>query len=158
MGKNNWWVLYCWWVFPLYYSTLWVWTVWIVSVFIFVGVYSDTFVANVVHYDMLQFIVTSHRSGPNWTNLMELHGQWGDVTMLHAASTMGTTSRYCWWLVGLIRIKTPSMMLGSWMSTPGGGRRWGSVGINFWTKYLTIAASFPLLTLLVLIAWSIPYS
>ena len=67
----------------------------IVSVFICVGVYSDTFVANVVHYDMLQFIVTSRRSGPNWTNLMELDGQWGDVTMLHAASTMGTTSRYC---------------------------------------------------------------
>ena len=38
-------------------------------------------------------------------------------------------------------------------------RRWKEVREcrHLWTKYLTIAASFPLLTLLVLIAWSIPY-
>jgi len=48
-------------------------------------VYSDMFAVNEVYSDMLLFIVTTPRSGPNWRSLMELLGRWGDVTMLHAA-------------------------------------------------------------------------
>ena len=47
--------------------------------------YSDMFAVNEVYSDMLLFIVTSPRSGPNWGSLMELLGQWGDIGMLCAA-------------------------------------------------------------------------
>jgi len=43
------------------------------------------FAVNEVYSDMLLFIVTSPRSGPNSRSLMELLGQCGGVTMLHAA-------------------------------------------------------------------------
>ena len=52
------------------------------------------FAVNEVYSDMLLFLVTSPRSGPNVESLMEHLGLWGDVTMLHAASTMGMTSLY----------------------------------------------------------------
>jgi len=60
-----------------------------------VCVYSDMFSVNEVYSNMLLFIVTSPRSEPSWRSLMELLGQWEDVIMLHAASTMGMTSPYC---------------------------------------------------------------
>ena len=51
--------------------------------FVCVCVYSDMFVVNEVYSDMLLFIVTSPRSGPNWRSLMELLGQWREIAMLH---------------------------------------------------------------------------
>ena len=47
-----------------------------------------------VYSDMLLFTVTSHRNGPNWRGKREPLGQWGGMTMLPAASTMGMMSLY----------------------------------------------------------------
>ena len=56
-------------------------------------IYSDMSSVNEVYSDMLLFIVTSPRNGPNWRVKRELLGQWEEVAMLPAASTMEMTSR-----------------------------------------------------------------
>ena len=78
---------------------------------------------NEVYSDMLLFIVTSPRNGPNGRVKRELLGQWGEVAMLPAASTMEMTSRSYSSLGGLTPTTTHSMMRGSLSSTLGGGGR-----------------------------------
>ena len=56
-------------------------------------IYSDMSSVNEVYSDMLLFIVTSPRNGPNGRVKREPLGRWGGVTMLPAASTMEMTSR-----------------------------------------------------------------
>ena len=63
---------------------------------------------------------TCPRSGPNWTELL---GQWGELVMLPAASTMERSTPSYWSLEGWITITQLCRTHGSWMSTLGGGGR-----------------------------------
>ena len=85
--------------------------------------------------EMYVYCVTCPRSGPNWTDLRELLGQWEDPPMLLAASIMERSIPRCWSLVEWIRMTTLCRMHGSWMSTLGGGGRW--VVMNVWLVQLT---------------------
>ena len=86
-------------------------------------IYSDMSSVNEVYSDMLLFIVTSPRNGPNGRVKRELLGPWGDHSMLPAASTMEMTSRSCSSLGASTATATHSMMRGSLISTLGGGGR-----------------------------------
>ena len=74
-------------------------------------------------YKPYNLCVTCPRSGPNWGGLKEPLGQQRDQAMLPVASTMGRITPRCWSLGDGIRITTPSVTCGSWMSSPGGGGR-----------------------------------
>ena len=76
-----------------------------------------------MHVCVYLYCGTCSRSGPNLRGPREPLGQWREMPMLLAASTMERRTLSCWSLEEWITMATLCRMHGSWMSPLGGGGR-----------------------------------